>query len=109
MVKLNLIEACDKAACIISQATEMEKLYSKALQCLGEGRLRSDIMNLASEAIEDEKLRAEVFMSNESMVSFLCGVWIQFLLVEVAGVKKEKLKSLAQRAFPPALEGRSIH
>lgn len=109
MTKLNLIEACDKAACIISQNRDIEKLYKKALQCFGEGRLRCDIMSRAAEAIEDEKLSGEVFVSNETMVSFLCGVWIQFLLVEVAGIQKEKLKIISQKAFPPPPDNESIH
>lgn len=109
MTRMNLIQACDQAVTIISQAREMEKLYQKALQCLGEGRLRSDIMSLATEAIEDRNLSEEVFGSNESLVCFLCGVWIQFLLVEVAGVKKDKLKALTQKAFPAAVGNKSIH
>jgi len=109
MTKFNLIEACDKAVDIISQAHEMESLYRKAIQSLGAGRLRSDVMSLAAEAIQDESLSAEVFISDENIVSFFCGVWIQFLLVEVAGVKKDKLKTLAQRAFSGVLEEKSIH
>ncbi len=107
--KLNLIEACDKAVGIISQAREMDRLYQKGLQCMGEGGLRSGVMNLAIEAIRDENLCEEVFVSNENIVSFLCGVWMQFLLVEVAGVKKDKLKTLAQKAFGSATENKSIH
>ncbi len=109
MRKITLLEACDKATDIILQTREIEKLYRRALQCLGEGRLRCDIMSLAAEAIQDEQLSNEVLVSNESIISFLCGVWIQFLLVEVAGVKKEKLKTLAQRAFPTALGDNSVH
>lgn len=109
MAKFNLIEACDRAVDIISQAHEMDKLYRKGIQCLGEGRLRNDVMNLAAEAIQDESLSEEVFISDENMVSFFCGVWIQFLLVEVAGLKKDKLKTLAQRAFSGALDEKSIH
>jgi len=96
---MNLIEACDKAFGIITQTREIDKLYRKCLQCLGEGKLRSGVMSLAAEAIRDDQLSEEVFISNESVVSFLCGVWIQFLLVEVAGVDKNKLKTLAQKAF----------
>jgi hypothetical protein len=66
-------------------------------------------MSLAADAIQDEKLSQEVFVSNENMVSFLCGVWIQFLLVEMAGVKKERLKTLTQKAFPTALGDNSVH
>ncbi len=75
----------------------MDRLYLKGIQCIGEGKVRSGVMSLATEAIRDEKLSQEVFISNENMVSFLCGVWIQFLLVEVAGVGKDKLKDLAKK------------
>jgi hypothetical protein len=96
---MNLIEACDKAFGIITQTREIDKLYRKGLQCLGEGKLRSGVMSLATEAIRDGELSEEVFISDENVVSFLCGAWIQFLLVEVAGVDKCKLKTLAQQAF----------
>lgn len=109
MTKFSLIEACDKAVAIISQAREMDGLYRKAIQCLGEGRLRSDVMSLAAEAIQDESLSEEVFVSDENIVCFFCGVWIQFLLLEVAGVKKDELKALAQRAFSCVLDAKSIH
>jgi hypothetical protein len=109
MTKFNLIDACDRAVDIISQAHEMDKLYRRAIRCFGEGRLRSDVMSMAAEAIQDEILSEEVFVSDETMVSFFCGVWIQFLLVEVAGVKKDKLKTLAQRAFAGVLDEKSIH
>lgn len=109
MTKFNLIEACDRALDIISQAQEMDRLYRKAIKCLGEGRLRNDVMSLAAEAIQDESLSEEVFVSDENIVSFCCGVWIQFLLVEFAGVKKDKLKTLAQTAFSGALDENSIH
>ena len=105
---INLIEACDTASGIITQAREMDKLYRKAIQCLGEGNLRSGVMSLAAEAIGDEKLSQEVFLSDENMVSFLCGVWIQFLLVEVAGLKKDKLKDLAQKSFRGTREKRAF-
>jgi hypothetical protein len=107
--KMNLIDACDKACVIIVQAREMDKLYRKGVKCLGEGKLRSGVMSLATEAICDEKLKDEVFVSDENVVSFLCGVWIQFLLVEVAGLKKDKLKSLASKAFGENLENRLLH
>jgi hypothetical protein len=96
---MNLIEACDKAFGIITQTREIDKLYRKGIQCLGEGELRNGVMSLAADAIRDSKLSEEVFVSDESVVSFLCGVWIQFLLVEVAGVDKDKLKTLTQKAF----------
>lgn len=107
--KINLIEACDKACGIVVQAREMDKLYRKGVQCLGEGKLRSGVMSLATEAIGDDRLREEVFTSDENVVSFLCGVWIQFLLVEVAGLKKDKLEHLAKKAFGENLEDRLLH
>jgi hypothetical protein len=66
-------------------------------------------MSLATEAIDDDSLREEVFVSDENVVSFLCGVWIQYLLVEVAGLKKDKLKNLARKAFGDNLESRLLH
>jgi hypothetical protein len=107
--KMNLIEACDKAFGIIVQAQEMDNLYRKGIKCLGEGKLRNGVMSLAAEAVSDENLRLEVFISNENLVSFLCGAWIQFLLVEVAGLKKDKLKHLALEAFGENLEERLLH
>jgi hypothetical protein len=96
---MNLIEACDKAFAIITQTREIDRLYRKGIQCLGEGKLRNGVMSLAAEAIRDNDLSEEVFISDESVVSFLCGVWIQFLLVEVAGVDKDKLTTLAHKAL----------
>ena len=109
MKKINLIEACDKACGIIVQAREMDKLYRQGVQCLGEGKLRNGVMNLATDAICDDKLREEVFINDENVVSFLCGVWIQFLLVEVAGLEKDKLKELAVKAFGDKLESKTLH
>ena len=107
--RMNLIEACDKACCIVVQAKEMDKLYRKGIRCLGEDKLRSGVMSLAAEAVRDEDLSEEVFTSDENVVSFLCGVWIQFLLVEVAGLKKDKLKVLARKALDESMESKLLH
>ncbi len=107
--KMNLIEACDKAFGIIIQAQEMDRLYRKGIRRLGEGMLRNGVMSLAAEAVRDEKLSLEVFVSDENLMSFLCGVWIQFLLVEVAGLKKDKLKNLAGKAFGENIENKVLH
>jgi hypothetical protein len=106
---MNLIEACDKAFCIVVQAQEMDRLYRKGIRSLGEGNLRNCVLNMANEAIGDEELRQEVFTSDENVVNFLCGVWIQFLLVEVAGLKKDKLKHLARKAFGDCPDSRRLH
>jgi len=107
--KMTLIEACDRACCIVIQTQQMDALYRKGVQSLGEGKLRNGVMSLAAEAIRDENLREEVFISNENVVSFLCGVWIQFLLVEVAGVKKDRLRELTRKAFGEIHEDRLLH
>ncbi len=107
--RMNLIEACDKACGIIVQSQEMDTLYRKGIRCLGEDKLRNGVMILAAEAVSDENLSEEVFVSDENVVSFLCGVWIQFLLVEVAGLKKDKLKLLARKAFGESLESGLLH
>jgi hypothetical protein len=97
--KLNLIEACEKSEEIISHAQEMDKLYRRAVQCFGEGELRGRILDLATQAVEDRSLGEELFVSPENMLSFFCGIWIQFLLIEIGGMKKEKLRSMAQKVF----------
>lgn len=107
--RLSLTEACRQAAEIVSQAHEMEHLYRRAVRYMGEGELVTGILDMAAEAIQDESLRDEVFVSDESMLSFLCGIWIQFLLIEIAGVKKEKLRSLAQQVFLDTQKNPSLH
>ena len=109
MDKISLIDACDKALGIVSRDRDMEQLHRRAIRSLGEGRLRSDVMNLASEAICDESLCREVFASAENMLSFFCGVWVRFLLVEVAGLKKEKLGDLARKAFGESIGNEPLH
>lgn len=107
--RLTLIEACDKAAEIISRSAHLERLYRKAVADHGPGELRSGIMNMATEAIDDEALRDEVFLSNDNMLGFLCGVWIQYLLTEIAGIKREKLRALAQKIFMDIQHDKSLH
>jgi hypothetical protein len=107
--KITLIEACDQACVIVIQAQEMDRLYRKGVQSLGEGKLRNGVMDLAAEAIRDDNLREEVFISDENTVSFLCGVWIQFLLIEVAGLKRDKLKELTDKAFGENQKNGTIH
>jgi len=96
---LNLIEACEKSAEIVSHAQEIDKLYRRAVQCFGEGEMKSRVLDLATQAVEDKSLGEEVFVSSENMLSFFCGIWIQFLLIEIGGMKKEKLRTLAQKVF----------
>jgi hypothetical protein len=107
--RLNIIGGCNKAVEIVARAQEMEQLYRKAKRDIGEGELRNGILNLAVEAFADEDIKREVFSSDESMLSFFCGIWIQFLLTEIAGIKKDKLQSLAKKVFQEIHEKQSVH
>lgn len=106
---LNLIEGCDRAVEIVSRASEMEQLYQKALRDFGAGELRIGILDLAVEAFRDEELKREVFSGDESMLSFFCGIWIQFLLTEIAGVKRDKLQALARKVFREIQDKQPLH
>ena len=97
--KMSLIDACEKAVEIIVQASEMEKLYNRAVRCVGEGPLRMCVMDMAADAIQDKCLCEEVFAGEDRLLTFFCGLWIQYLLVDIAGVKKERLGSLVRDAL----------
>jgi hypothetical protein len=107
--RLNIIDGCNKAVEIVSRAQEMDQLYRKALRDIGAGELRNGILNLAVDAFADEDIKREVFSTDESMLSFFCGIWIQFLLTEIAGIKKDKLQSLARKVFQEIQEKQSLH
>ena len=87
----------------------MKNLYLKAAQSLGAGELHVEIMNNATDALADESLCAEVFSSDESLLSFMCGIWIQFLLVDIAGVKKTRLTTFALNLLIGDQDRRVIH
>lgn len=107
--RLNLIEGCDKAVEIVSRAQEMKQLYRQALKNFGEGELRTGILDLAVDSFQDEDVKREVFSCDESMLAFFCGIWIQFLLTEIAGVKKDKLQALARKVFREIQEKQPLH
>jgi len=106
---LNLVEACQKAREIISQARELDRLYCRAVDCVGEGELQTGILELAAEAIQDEELREEVLANDESMLGFFCGVWIQYLLIEFGGIKKDRLRVLAEKLFEEMRGSQLLH
>ena len=107
--RLRWIEACEKARAMVSSREEMAHLYQQALRCYGEGELRTGVQSFACEAIQDEDLRDEVFASEEGMLSFFCGIWIRFLLTEIAGLKAEELRSLALRVFEDYRGSQALH
>ncbi|MBP8646520.1 MAG: hypothetical protein KBH99_10435 [Syntrophobacteraceae bacterium] len=107
--RLTLSDACDQAIRLVAQTSEMERLYQQAVASVGEGALRTGILNLAVEALEDEELQKEILTNNESLLSFFCGIWIQYLLVEIAGLTRDKLKVLAQAALVHMRGSQSLH
>ncbi len=107
--RLTWIEACEKAGAMVASGDEMSHLYRQALQYYGEGELRTEVQCSAFEAIRDEDLRHEVFAHEETMLSFFCGIWIQFLLTEIAGLKGEELRTLALQVFKDFHGGQALH
>ncbi len=86
--KMNLIDACDKACVIVVQAREMDKLYRKGVQCLGEGQAAKRRHEPCDRSDCDEKLKEEVFVSDENVVSF---VWrLDSIFVGGSGRLKER-------------------
>ena len=94
-----LSDASRRAAEILGESEEMTDLYGEAVRRFGEGELRMEVLEIISRSLGDEKLRDEVCATDENMLSFCCGVWVQFLLTEIAGVKREKLRSMARKVF----------
>lgn len=105
----NLISASDRALDVVLRIDDISALYRKALRTMDEGSLRNLILNAAAEALDDPKVLEEVLVSGDHMFSFLCGVWIQFLLTEVAGMKRESLRELFQGMMTDTREDRRLH
>jgi hypothetical protein len=106
---LNIFEACEKAAGVVSHSREMDQLYRRAVRSYGEGELRIKIMETATDALGDDSLLEEVFSNDESLLSFLCGVWIHVLLTEFAGVERDRLKAIAKKVFMSLQKEKSFH
>jgi len=107
--RLRWIDVCEKAGEVVSRSNEMRHLHSRALRYYGEGELRTEIMSLAFEAFQDTSLRDEVITNKEAMLSFFCGIWIQFLLTEIAGLSGDDLRSLAVKAFKDIHGRHALH
>jgi hypothetical protein len=106
---LNLVEASEKAAELVSDSHEMARIYQRAVRFIGEGELRLKVLETATQAMRDKELIEEVFSGDESKISFLCGVWIHVLLTEFAGVEKDKLQALAKTVFMSLHREKSFH
>jgi hypothetical protein len=107
--RLHFVEASRKAVDILLHNDETARLYQLAVKRFGEGELQLTILNLVSDVMEDENLQSEIFASDASLLSFFSGIWIQFLLVEIAGMQKEKLQALAQKIFEESPQGKYLH
>jgi len=107
--RLHFVEASRKAVDILLHNNETARLYRLAVKRFGEGELQLTILNLVSDVMEDENLQSEVFASDASLLGFFSGTWIQFLLVEIAGMQKEKLQALAQKIFEESPQGKYLH
>lgn len=109
MKPLNILQASYKAAEIVQRNSDLSKLYDQAVRKFGEGELHVALLDLMTNATLSEADRNEVFSSSESTLSFCCGMWIQFLLVEIAGIPREQLKELATQAARQGTRPQTLH
>lgn len=106
---MTLLQACRDSAKILQSNPELSAIYRDAVRRYGEGELYLTLMDLMTKAYEEGALEEAVFKNPQSLVSFCCGAWIQFLLVEVAGVKKADLHAVARKIFKETQSNRSLH
>ena len=110
MKHLTLINASRKAEEILQRNKDMCRLYKQAIRQFGEGELRTAVLDLMLDlVISKENISKEIFTNKGSLLSFCCGAWIQFLLVEVAGISKDQLRELAKRVFPQNENPKLVH
>lgn len=109
MRSMTLVEACRFSAEILQRNPELAAIYQNALRRYSQGELFSTLMDLIVQAYQDGKLEEDVFRNPHSLVSFCCGAWIQFLLVEVAGMKKANLHAVARKIFKETQSNRVLH
>lgn len=106
---MTLLQACRDSAKILQRNPELAAMYRDAVRRYGEGELFLALMDLMAKAYEDGALEEAVFKNPQSLLSFCCGAWIQFLLVEVAGMKKADLHAVARKIFKETHSNRSLH
>ncbi len=102
-------DAVLKALEIVTRNRDIMRLYEKAAASYGKGELFNIIMEQAIETM-NQKESIEVFFSNEeNLVSFLCAIWLQFLMVEVGGIEHKKLQKVARTFFEEQKKSITIH
>ncbi len=106
---MTLPEASRKAIHIIRNNPDMGHLYQKAVRSHGEGELHCAVLDLMVEALNQDKTREEVFATRDSLLSFCCGFWVQYLLTEVAGLQRRHLKDIANKVFRTSDHPRVLH
>ncbi|SFM73017.1 hypothetical protein [Thermodesulforhabdus norvegica] len=101
--------ACDRAMAIVLKNSELKKLYRKAEATYTPGELKIRVLEQAVQSMEKDENARNFFADEESLTSFFCGIWIQFLLIEVGGMEAEKLKTVARDIFRENLRSVTIH
>jgi hypothetical protein len=107
--RLKIKDISRKVVDTLLENRELAELYRRAVQQFGEGELNTIIMDMVVKAIDDEALKEEAFSNNESLFSLFCGIWIQFLLSDIAGVHKDKLQTMVREMFVDLLESKIYH
>lgn len=101
--------ACDRAMTIVLKNPEIKKLHQKAEAIYTPGELKIRVLEYALQSLEKDENARSFFIDEESLTSFFCGIWIQFLLIEVGGMEAEKLKTIARDIFRENLRSITIH
>ena len=107
--RLDLNGACERSVAIVSRTPEIEVLYRQAVKSIGSGELKNRILDLAAQAIMNEQAGDDVTVNDESLLSLFCGIWLQFLLVEIGGYGREELRSLALKILADMEDRRTLH
>ncbi len=98
-----------KALEIITRNRDVMRLYEKATASYGKGELLNMIMEQAIETMDHEGSLDVFFSNKEDLVSFLCAVWLRFLMVEVGGIEHKKLQKVARTFFEEQKKSITIH
>lgn len=107
--RITFIMACDLALDLVTKQKEMAKLYERSLRCVGEGEVRARVLSLASDGVSKGLLKEDFFSNGENLVTFFAGLWIQYLLLEIAGIERTKLRALARKVFRDIEGEKSLH
>ncbi|MBW1974368.1 MAG: hypothetical protein JRI45_02195 [Deltaproteobacteria bacterium] len=94
---------------VVEKNQELRQLYQKAIRDYGKGELLLKILDRAVDILQDEEVTESFFSTKENLISFMCSVWLQFLLVEIGGVGQDKLKLVARELFQEHQKSITIH